>query len=153
MAAVIAQSDELAAEAVRLANDRLAPVSTYPALDALARSGFPPHAERQEYCAAKWRLHSPDARNDRAGQDDSAPPATSFLSWSPSRGRERAANIDDNAVLDDLFDSLGRIEFLSRVEERFGVALTDTDWAQYRTSATSGDSCCETRGSRRVRSL
>ena len=132
MAAVIAQTDDLAAEAVTARKRSPRPVSTYPPLDPLARPGFPTHAERQDTAA---RSGCGTGRPQSRPESDGIPrsPAMSSLSWSPSRCEEPPASVDDNAVLDDLFDSLGRIEFLSRVEERFGVALTDADWTRYRT--------------------
>jgi long-chain acyl-CoA synthetase len=131
MAAVIAQTDELAADAVRLANDRLAPFQRIRRWIRWPDPDFPrtPNGKilRREVAAAlAARSHG------RNGFDSSL--AGNELSRLVAESLDgTAATIDDDAVLDDLFDSLGRIEFLSRVEERFGLALTDADWMQHRT--------------------
>jgi long-chain acyl-CoA synthetase len=131
VAAVIAQTDDLAAEAVRLANDRLAPFQRIRRWTRWPDPDFPrtPNGKilRREVAATF------SARNQgRNGLDSSL--ARNELSQLVAESLHgTAATVDDTAVLDDLFDSLGRIEFLSRVEERFGIALTDSDWMQYRT--------------------
>ncbi len=129
MAAVIAQTDDLAAEAVRLANDRLAPFQRIRRWTRWPDPDFPrtPNGKvvRRQVAAALA------ARNQ--GRMDSSVAGNELYRLVAESLHGNVTSLDDNAVLDDLFDSLGRIEFLSRVEERFGVALTDTDWTQYRT--------------------
>jgi long-chain acyl-CoA synthetase len=129
MAAVIAPTDDVAAEAVRLANDRLAPFQRIRRWARWPDPDFPrtPNGKilRRQVAAAlavgsRGRIDTPLAANELSRLVAESLPG-------------KTANVDDNALLDDLFDSLGRIEFLSRVEERFGVALTDTDWTRYRT--------------------
>ena len=131
MAAVIAQSDDLAAEAVRLANDRLAPFQRIRRWTRWPDPDFPrtPNGKvlRREVAVALA------ARNNGETGWDSSLAGNELFQLVAESLHGKAASVDDDAVLDDLFDSLGRIEFLSRVEERFGVALTDTDWTQYRT--------------------
>jgi long-chain acyl-CoA synthetase len=131
-AAVIAQSDELAAEAVRLANDRLAQFQRIRRWTRWPDPDFPRTPNGKVLRREVATLLAGRNANEKAGQ--TLAPAGNELSLLVAESRPRSgANIDDNAVLDDLFDSLGRIEFLSLVEERFGVALTDTDWAKFKT--------------------
>jgi long-chain acyl-CoA synthetase len=129
MAAVIASTDAVAHEAVRLANDRLAPFQRIRRWTRWPDPDFPrtPNGKilRREVAAALARRSTGPAGSS---------PQDNELSQLVAQSLHGArATVDDNAVLDDLFDSLGRVEFLSRVEERFGVALTDSDWMQYRT--------------------
>ncbi|MGA7410913.1 MAG: AMP-binding protein [Bryobacteraceae bacterium] len=131
MAAVIAQSDDLAAEAVRLANDRLAAFQRIRRWTSWPDPDFPrtPNGKilrREVASALAARSQGPNGFNSSIARNELSQLVAESLHGT-------AATVDDNAVLDDLFDSLGRIEFLSRVEERFGVALTDTDWTQFRT--------------------
>ncbi len=131
-AAVIAESDEQATEAIRLANERLAQFQRIRRWTRWPDPDFPrtPNGKVLRRAVAA-RVADRDA-NGKAGR--TIAPDGNELSRLVSESRPRTgANIDDNAVLDDLFDSLGRIEFLSRVEERFGVALTDSDWSQFKT--------------------
>ncbi len=129
MAAVIAQTDDLAAEAVRLANDRLAPFQRIRRWTRWPDPDFPrtPNGKilRRQVAATLAARNQSRMDSSLAGNELSQLVAESL--------HRPVGSLDDNVVLDDLFDSLGRIEFLSRVEERFGIALTDTDWTQYRT--------------------
>jgi long-chain acyl-CoA synthetase len=131
MAAVIAQNEDLARDAVRLANDRLAAFQRIRRWRLWPDPDFPrtPNGKilRREVAAA---LAS--RREGATGSEPSLAGNELHQLVAESLPGTKAI-VDDGAVLDDLFDSLGRIEFLSRVEERFGIALTDSDWTQYRT--------------------
>lgn len=131
MAAVIASTDDLAADAVRLANDRLAP---FQRIRRWTRWPDPDFPRTPNGKILRREVASSLAASSR-GRDgfDPSLPGNELSQLAADSLRGTAASVGDDAVLDDLFDSLGRIEFLSRVEERFGVALTDADWTQYRT--------------------
>lgn len=130
VAALISLSDDAAAAAVRAANATLAefqrvrrwvrwPEPDFPRTSngKLLRRVVAARLSPQEPAAAAAGADALEMLVSRAAQGRSLPPG-------------------DATRLDDVFDSLGRLDFAASLEERFGLSLTDLEWSR---AATVGD--------------
>ena len=130
VAALIAATDETAAAAVRAANSALAEFQRIRRWVRWLEPDFPRTSNgkllRRVVAARLSALQSP------AG----AVPASDTLENLVARATHgRPMPLGDATRLEDLFDSLGRLDFASSLEERFGVSLDDAEWSQLTTLA------------------
>jgi len=130
VAALIAATDDVAAAAVRSANSALAEFQRIRRWVRWLEPDFPRTSNgkllRRVVAARLSALQSP------AG----AVPASDTLESLVARATHgRPMPLGDATRLEGLFDSLGRLDFASNLEERFGVSLDDVEWSRLTTLA------------------
>lgn len=130
VAALIAATDEAAAAAVRSANAALAEFQRIRRWVRWLEPDFPRTSNgkllRRVVAARLSALESP------AG----AGPASDTLESLVARATHgRPMPLGDATRLEDLFDSLGRLDFASSLEERFGLSLDEVEWSRLTTLA------------------
>jgi len=125
-AALIAASEEAAAAAVERANVRLAEYQRVRQWMVWPEPDFPRTSNgkllRRSVAAAFQRHHSGSSAGIPIGDDN-------VVSRLIEQASQRKGPFPDETPLDSLLDSLGRLALAAAVEERFGVAIGDAEWA------------------------
>jgi long-chain acyl-CoA synthetase len=130
VAALIAATDGAAAEAVRSANAALAEFQRIRRWVRWIEPDFPRTSN------GKLLRRVVASRLSAAASDAGAGPASDTLESLVARTTHgRPMPLGDATRLEDLFDSLGRLDFASSLEERFGLSLDEIEWSRLTTLA------------------